>query len=176
MNTGSRPLLAAKISPGTVICLGLAAVLLTSCDRPTGSNATITSSSPAPGVESALTGVILRANPNPVPNGSPDGNTTITWDTGSNDVGDVYVRLRQIVNRRDGVSPGARSFSQAAQRGRRTLHGSSRAPPNFDFISNPTTNYSRSSPLRCHQALLQRAIPRRRRFHLHHPPRSAAAS
>jgi hypothetical protein len=35
--------------------------------------------------------VILQADPNPVPAGNPDGKTTITWNTSSNDVGEVWV-------------------------------------------------------------------------------------
>jgi len=35
--------------------------------------------------------VTLTANPNPVRAGNPEGKTTVTWSTGSNDVGEVYV-------------------------------------------------------------------------------------
>lgn len=36
-------------------------------------------------------GVVFSADPNPVPPGNPKGRTTITWDTGSDAVGEVYV-------------------------------------------------------------------------------------
>jgi hypothetical protein len=35
--------------------------------------------------------VILTADPNPVPGGPGNEKTTITWDTGSDAVGDVYI-------------------------------------------------------------------------------------
>jgi hypothetical protein len=48
-----------------------------------------TSGAAAP-VEAASAGVVLRADPNPVPGGTVTGKTTITWDAGRDAVGDVY--------------------------------------------------------------------------------------
>lgn len=79
------------VSSAAAICVALIGVLITSCDRPTASDAT-TASSPTSAKVTAAAGVILRADPNPVLSGNPDGKTTITWDTGSsNAAGDVYV-------------------------------------------------------------------------------------
>jgi|CZKQ01.1.fsa_nt_gi hypothetical protein len=72
-----RQLLATRISWAAAICLTLAGLFIASCDRPTA--------------ESNVAGVVLRADPDPVPVGNPNGKTTITWDTGSDAVGDVYV-------------------------------------------------------------------------------------
>jgi hypothetical protein len=36
-------------------------------------------------------GISLQADPNPILKGNPNGTTTITWDTGGSDVGEVYV-------------------------------------------------------------------------------------
>jgi hypothetical protein len=60
-------------------------ILITGCDHPTASDAT-KSDAPPP----MPAGSFLRADPNPVLEGNPDGKTTIIWDTGSNDVGEVY--------------------------------------------------------------------------------------
>src|SRR6267142_6337245 len=46
------------------------------------------SSSPENNV--TVTGVVLRADPNPVPGGTEMGKTTITWQTGSEAVADIY--------------------------------------------------------------------------------------
>jgi hypothetical protein len=75
-----RQLLATRISWAAAICLTLAGLFITSCDRPAAES---TSSSPA--------SVVLRADPNPVPPGTPNGKTTITWDSGSDAAADVYV-------------------------------------------------------------------------------------
>jgi hypothetical protein len=92
MLTESRPLIASGISwAALALCLIFGGVFITSCDRPTASDATTASASPTPRSESATTGVVLRADPNPVPPGNPNGTTTVTWDTGGNDVGEVYV-------------------------------------------------------------------------------------
>lgn len=71
--------MAIKILWDTAVCLTLAGLFLTSCNRST--------------VESnnATAGVVLRADPNPVPGGSEAGKTTIFWDSGSDAVGEVYV-------------------------------------------------------------------------------------
>lgn len=71
---------------GLALCLIFGATFITSCDRPTASDATKSGdSAPMPA------GSFLRADPNPVLEGNPDGKTTITWDTGGSDVGEVYV-------------------------------------------------------------------------------------
>jgi hypothetical protein len=41
-------------------------------------------------IEATAAGVVLRADPNPVPGGTVTGKTTITWDAGRDAVGDVY--------------------------------------------------------------------------------------
>lgn len=48
-----------------------------------------TSAAAAP-IEATSAGVVLRADPNPVPGGTVTGKTTITWDAGRDAVGDVY--------------------------------------------------------------------------------------
>jgi hypothetical protein len=83
-----RQLLATRISWAAAICLTLAGLFITSCDRPAAES---TSSPPASGNDTTVAGVVLRADPNPVPSGPGAGKTTISWDTGSNDAGDVYV-------------------------------------------------------------------------------------
>ena len=86
MLTGSRQLRTFGISwAALALCLALGGTFITSCSRPTVSEATSDFLTPVPG------GPILRADPNPVLKGNPDGTTIITWDTGANDVGDVYV-------------------------------------------------------------------------------------
>ena len=72
-----RQLSVTRISWAAAICLALAGLFITSCDRPTA--------------ESNVAGVVLRADPNPVPPGTPNGKTTITWDSGSDAAADVYV-------------------------------------------------------------------------------------
>jgi hypothetical protein len=82
--------LATRISWGTAVCLTLAGLFITSCDRPTAES----TSSPSTSNDMAVAGVVLRADPNPVPPGTENGNTTISWDVGSNAVGgDVYVSV-----------------------------------------------------------------------------------
>jgi hypothetical protein len=78
-----RQLLVTRISWATAICLTLAGLFITSCNRPTASP-------PTSGNDTTVAGVVLRADPNPVPGGSV-GKTTISWDSGSEAVGDVYV-------------------------------------------------------------------------------------
>ena len=83
--------LTTRISSAAAICLALAGLFVTSCDHSTASDATTASTSPIPRIASTTIGVVLRADPNPVPAGNPDGKTTITWVTGSPTDGDVYV-------------------------------------------------------------------------------------
>lgn len=75
-----------RISWATLaLCLILAGTFVTGCDRPTASDATKSGDS-----ASMPAGTILRADPNPVLTGNPDGTTTIIWDTGGNEVAEVY--------------------------------------------------------------------------------------
>ena len=90
MLTKRRPPLTAGISWAVASCLLLTGVFSSSCDGPTASDATAVSSR-TPSNNATATGVILRADPNPVPPGDPKGKATITWDTGSDVVGNVYV-------------------------------------------------------------------------------------
>lgn len=90
MHAGITLPLATGISWAAAICLTLGGLFVTSCERPPASDSTA-SSSPASANDATIAGVFLRANPNPVPTGNPNGKTTITWDTGSNAAGDVYV-------------------------------------------------------------------------------------
>jgi len=90
MHTASRPPLIARILLTATVCLAVGGLLVTSCDRPPASDSTGSSSSTSAN-DATIAGVVLQADPNPVPPGDPKGNTTITWDTGSDAVGDVYV-------------------------------------------------------------------------------------
>jgi hypothetical protein len=90
MHTDSRPSLITTVSWTAAVCLALGGFFLTSCDRPPASDST-TSSSSTSANDAAIAGVVLQADPNPVPPGNPKGTTTITWDTGSDAVGDVFV-------------------------------------------------------------------------------------
>lgn len=90
MHTGSRSSSAGQISLAAVVCLALGGLFGASCKRPPASAST--SSAPSPAVwTKSNTAPVLRADPNPVPSGHPNGQTTITWDTGSSIVGDVYL-------------------------------------------------------------------------------------
>jgi hypothetical protein len=89
MLTPRRQPLANRISWAAAICLALGGLFVTSCEHPPASNST--ASSPTPRTEAIAAGVVLRADPNPVPGGTVAGKTTIRWKTGSDAVGDVYV-------------------------------------------------------------------------------------
>ena len=88
-----RPERKLPLVPGIYWAVTLLMVLggffLASCDRPAPADSTASSSSP-PESDAAAAGVVLRADPNPVPPGDGKGRTTITWDTGTDAVGDVY--------------------------------------------------------------------------------------
>jgi hypothetical protein len=90
MLTERRQSLSTKISSSVGIVLALSGLLLASCDRPTAPDSTAPSASTSAN-DVTVPGAVLRADPNPVPPGTPNGKTTITWDTGSDDVGDVYI-------------------------------------------------------------------------------------
>jgi hypothetical protein len=79
---------ASAILFAAVICLGFAGMLVSSCDRPA---ADTTVSSTASANDTLVAGVVFSADPNPVPPGNPKGRTTITWDTGSDAIGEVYI-------------------------------------------------------------------------------------
>jgi hypothetical protein len=87
MLTERKQPLATAISCVAALCLMLAGLLVISCGRPSPDSA---SSPPAPGNNETVTGVILRADPNPVRGGTEMGKTTITWQTGSESVADIY--------------------------------------------------------------------------------------
>jgi hypothetical protein len=80
---------------------------------------------------SDIPGVIFRADPNPVPPGNPKGRTTLIWDTGSDEVGDVYVVTagneklfgsgRQGSQDAPWISPGSTEFRLYTQEGHKLL-------------------------------------------------------
>jgi hypothetical protein len=82
-------LFAPRISGGVAICLTLAGLFSAGCDRP--ATDTSTASSPGSAQDVVAAGVVFSADPNPVPPSNAKGRTTITWDTGSDAVGEVYV-------------------------------------------------------------------------------------
>jgi len=81
--------LATGISCVAAICLMLAGLFVIGCGRPSPDS---TASSPLSPADDAttVTGVVLRADPNPVPGGTEMGKTTITWQTGSEALADIY--------------------------------------------------------------------------------------
>jgi hypothetical protein len=89
MHTEPRPLIT-WISSVAAICLTIASLSVTSCERPSGFDSSAPTT-PTSANDATASKSILVADPNPVMSGSPDGTTTITWDTGSNVLGDVYV-------------------------------------------------------------------------------------
>ena len=86
MLTGKRHLPASRLTWSAVICLALGGLLAAGC----GPSASDSSTS---GLESQKEDeeTFLRANPNPVLGGESSGKTTVTWNTKSNDVGEVYI-------------------------------------------------------------------------------------
>jgi hypothetical protein len=89
MHTERRQPLATRIFWAAVMCLALGGLFVIGCNRPASDS---TASSPAtPRTEAIPAGVVLRADPNPVPGGTVAGKTLIRWKTGSDAVGDVYV-------------------------------------------------------------------------------------
>ena len=101
--------LATAISCIDAVCLMLAALFVIGCGRPSSDS---TSSLPVPGNNAApVTGVVLQADPNPVPGGTEMGKTTITWQTGSESVADIY-----YVNGKDETifASGARGSKEAS--------------------------------------------------------------
>ena len=70
------------------ICLVLACFFAVGCGRPSPDSTVSPSATPA-GIPVVI-GVVLQADPNPVPGGTEKGKTTITWQTGSEAVADIY--------------------------------------------------------------------------------------
>src|SRR5438477_12064755 len=70
------------------VCLMFAGLSLIGCRR--NSTSVPSNETSNQGKDQSEIGVILRAKPNPVPAGSRTGKTTITWQTGSEAVADVY--------------------------------------------------------------------------------------
>jgi hypothetical protein len=128
MLTEGRRLSGATIAAAITIGLALTTLALTGCDRPPPVESTTASSSPS---ANELAGVILRADPNPVPPGSPKGRTIITWDTGTEDVGDVFVfnagEEKLFASARQGsqeaawIPPGSTEFRLYTQEGHKQL-------------------------------------------------------
>ena len=86
MVTEKKQLLATAISGVAALCLMLAGLFVISCGRPSPDSTV----SPPPAPENSVAGVVLRADPNPVPSGTEIGKTTITWQTGSESAADIY--------------------------------------------------------------------------------------
>src|SRR5438128_11676702 len=77
--------------PGTTtICLMLTGLFLIGCQRDSTSAPPNDGTTSNQAKDQTETGVVLRANPNPVPSGTKVGKTTITWQTGSDSAADVY--------------------------------------------------------------------------------------
>jgi hypothetical protein len=68
------------------LCLMLAGLFVIGCGRPSPDS----TAPPAPANDATVVGVVLRADPNPVPGGTETGKTTITWQTGSETVAEIY--------------------------------------------------------------------------------------
>ena len=81
-----RPL-ATGISCVAAICL-VVCFFVVGCGRPSPDSTA--SSPPAPADKPTVTGVVLKADPNPVPGGTETGKTIITWQTGSEAEADIY--------------------------------------------------------------------------------------
>ena len=84
MITERKQPLATAISCVAALCLMLAVLFVLGCGRPSPDS----TAPPAPANE--VVGVVLRADPNPVPGGTETGKTTITWQTGSETVAEIY--------------------------------------------------------------------------------------
>jgi hypothetical protein len=88
MLTERKQPLATAVSCVAALCFVLAGLLVIGCGR--SSPDSTASSPPAPENNATVVGVVLRADPNPVPGGTEMGKTTITWQTGSEAVADIY--------------------------------------------------------------------------------------
>lgn len=87
MLTERKQLLATGISGAAAICLVVAGLFVVGCGR---SSPDSTASAPAPADNPTVIGVVLRADPNPVPGGTETGKSIITWQTGSEAEADIY--------------------------------------------------------------------------------------
>ena len=87
MRTERKQSLALGISFMAAICLIAAALFVNGCGRQSSDS---TEAAPAAPESDVVVGVVLRANPNPVPGGSETGKTTITWQTGSEAIADIF--------------------------------------------------------------------------------------
>ncbi len=88
MVTEKKQLLATAISRVAALCLMLAGLFVIGCGGPSSDSTALPPS--APENNAPVTGVVLRADPNPVPGGTEIGKTTITWQTGSEAAADIY--------------------------------------------------------------------------------------
>jgi hypothetical protein len=75
---------------GAAIGLAFGTLALTGCGGSDSDSTATTNSSPA-APDTNAAGVVLRADPNPVPAGTGPGKTTIFWQTADQSVGEVYV-------------------------------------------------------------------------------------
>jgi hypothetical protein len=87
MLTERKQPLATGSSCVAAVCLMFAALFVIGCGRPSPDS---TASSQTSANDATVTGVVLRADPNPVPGGTEMGKTTIFWQTGSETVADIY--------------------------------------------------------------------------------------
>ena len=145
MHTITRQRLFTEIALAAGICLVAAAFFIAGCGRPDSDSTA--SSSPSAGADAKATAVVLRADPNPVPAGDGTGTTTVTWQTGDQSVGEVYVW--------DGT--GERLFARGSQ-------GSSVAP----WIGTGSTEFRLYNSQDHGKALARLVVTR--------PPASAASA
>lgn len=157
MLTKRRQPLPTRILSAVAICVALGSLCVTSCDRPSASDSTAPSSLTSAN-DTAIPGVVFQADPNPVPPGTPKGKTTITWDTGSDAVGEVYVlsagseRLfgsgRQGSQDAPWIQPGPNEFRLYTQADHKLLARLIVTMPSSDVPTNnpPTTPISSANP------------------------------
>ena len=89
MVTERKLLFARAISSGAALFLMVGGLFVIGCGRPSSPDSTAPPP-PAPENNVTVAGVVLRADPNPVPGGTEMGKTTITWQTGSEAAADIY--------------------------------------------------------------------------------------
>jgi hypothetical protein len=80
-------------SPMKIALLLSLVLFCVSCHRPpeTSTPTAEQSLTPASNATSSATDARISASPNPIKGGPEEGTTTITWDTKSNEIGEVYV-------------------------------------------------------------------------------------
>jgi hypothetical protein len=155
MLTERRQPLASWISWAASICVALGCISITGCDRPTASDTT-TPSPPTSTTDAPVAGAFLHADPNPVPSGTPNGKTTITWATGSDAVGDVYVvgagKETLFASGTEGsqdapwIHPGSNEFRLYKQEDRKLLAQLTVTMPLSDATANKAVATPISSP------------------------------